>query len=49
MTLNESAQIEVNLLEQKADAWRCGVSSMAGARILDCGVKANGGIQAGLQ
>ena len=49
MTLNESAQIEANLLEQRADAWCCSISSMAGTRILDCGVKANGGLQAGLQ
>jgi len=49
MTLNESAMKCADVLVANANAWRCGVSSVGGARIIDCGGAVTGGLQAGLQ
>ncbi len=48
-TLNERAWTFADVLAQHADAWRIGVSSTAGARIIDCGGAVPGGLQAGLE
>jgi methenyltetrahydromethanopterin cyclohydrolase len=48
-TLNERAQRQADFLAMNATALRIAVQpSSQGAKILDCGVKATGGIQAGL-
>ncbi len=49
MTLNESAMKCADLLAANASAWRCGVSNVGGARVIDCGGAVTGGLQAGLQ
>ena len=49
MTLNESALHCADELAKHATAWRVGVSTIAGARIIDCGGAVPGGLQAGLQ
>ena len=49
MTLNESASICADVLTAHAAAWRCGVSTVAGARVIDCGGAVAGGLNAGLQ
>src|SRR5437763_1730144 len=38
-----------DLLASHADAWRCAVAKVAGARVIDCGGAVPGGLQAGLQ
>jgi methenyltetrahydromethanopterin cyclohydrolase len=48
MTLNEQAARLADSLQANASALRIGVSQVAGARVLDCGVAAPGGLQAGL-
>ena len=48
-TLNERAWTFADVLAQHADARRIGVSSTAGARIIDCGGAVPGGLQAGLE
>jgi methenyltetrahydromethanopterin cyclohydrolase len=47
-TLNDSAWRMADRLAADADALRLGVESVGGARVLDCGVKAAGGLAAGL-
>src|SRR5688572_22898710 len=49
MTLNESAMALADVLAARAGPWRCGVSAVGGARIIDCGGAVVGGLQAGLQ
>jgi methenyltetrahydromethanopterin cyclohydrolase len=49
MTLNESAMALADVLADHAGPWRCAVSSVGGARIVDCGGAVGGGLQAGLQ
>jgi methenyltetrahydromethanopterin cyclohydrolase len=49
MTLNESAMIAADVLAAHAGPWRCAVSAVAGARVIDCGGAVPGGLQAGLQ
>jgi methenyltetrahydromethanopterin cyclohydrolase len=49
MTLNESAMLLADELAARAEAWRCAVSAVGGARIIDCGGAVTGGLQAGLQ
>jgi methenyltetrahydromethanopterin cyclohydrolase len=48
MTLNERALAFVNRLATAADALRIDIHKSAGARVMDCGVQAPGGLQAGL-
>jgi methenyltetrahydromethanopterin cyclohydrolase len=49
LTLNERALRVADHLAANASAFRIAVqSSSAGARVLDCGIKAEGGLQAGL-
>jgi methenyltetrahydromethanopterin cyclohydrolase len=48
MTLNESAMICADTLASHTDAWRCGVATVCGARVIDCGGAVAGGLQAGL-
>src|SRR5262245_62090212 len=48
MTLNERAHALADRLVAAADALRIEVHSIAGARLIDCGVSAAGGLQAGL-
>src|SRR3954470_9002683 len=48
-TLNERAQRQADYLASNAAALRIAVTKAeSGARVLDCGVKAPGGLQAGL-
>ncbi len=47
--LNERADALADEMEDLADEIRVGVSAVGGARIIDCGVAATGGLQAGLQ
>lgn len=47
--LNERAEALADEMEDLADEIRIGVSTVGGARIIDCGVAATGGLQAGLQ
>src|SRR5579885_31589 len=47
-TLNELAARLADRMAADADALRIGVQQVAGARVLDCGVKAEGGLDAGL-
>jgi methenyltetrahydromethanopterin cyclohydrolase len=49
MTLNESAMKCADVLAANAGLWRCAVSTVGGARIIDCGGAVAGGLQAGLQ
>jgi methenyltetrahydromethanopterin cyclohydrolase len=49
MTLNELAMERADLLAAKAAVWRVAVSTVSGARIIDCGGAVPGGLQAGLQ
>ena len=49
MTLNERAMASANLLAANAECWRISISTVAGARIIDCGGAVSGGLQAGLQ
>src|SRR5437762_14047926 len=49
MTLNESAMLLADVLAAHAGPWRCAVSTVAGARVIDCGGAVLGGLQAGLQ
>jgi methenyltetrahydromethanopterin cyclohydrolase len=49
MTLNESAMACADLLAANAARWRCAVSHVGGARVIDCGGAALGALQAGLQ
>jgi methenyltetrahydromethanopterin cyclohydrolase len=49
MTLNESAMALADELESHSAAWRCAVSTVGGARVIDCGGAVAGGFQAGLQ
>jgi methenyltetrahydromethanopterin cyclohydrolase len=48
LTLNERAQRLADHLASTAGAARIAVHQIAGARILDCGIEAEGGLQAGL-
>src|SRR5690242_18954734 len=49
MTLNESAMALADVLAAHAGPWRCAVSAVGGARVIDCGGAVVGGLQAGLQ
>lgn len=49
MTLNESAMAGADVLAANAPHWRCAVSTVAGARVIDCGGAVVGSLQAGLQ
>lgn len=49
MTLNESAMRCADILAANAGPWRCAVSTVGGARVIDCGGAVAGGLQAGLQ
>jgi methenyltetrahydromethanopterin cyclohydrolase len=49
MTLNESAMAGADFLAANAAHWRCAVSTVAGARVIDCGGAVVGSLQAGLQ
>jgi methenyltetrahydromethanopterin cyclohydrolase len=49
MTLNESAMRCADVLAASAGPWRCAVSTVGGARVIDCGGAVAGGLQAGLQ
>jgi methenyltetrahydromethanopterin cyclohydrolase len=49
MTLNESAMAHADVLAAHAESWRCAVSTVGGARVIDCGGAVMGGLQAGLQ
>jgi methenyltetrahydromethanopterin cyclohydrolase len=48
MTLNESAMALADVLAAHAEPWRCAVSTVGGARVIDCGGAVAGGLQAGL-
>ncbi len=47
-TLNERSMRLIDALAADADRYRVGVSDLAGARVVDCGVTARGGLAAGL-
>ena len=49
MTLNESAMHCADMLATHAHVWRCGVSMVGGARVIDCGGAVDGGLRAGIQ
>jgi methenyltetrahydromethanopterin cyclohydrolase len=49
MTLNESAMKCADVLATNADQWRCAVSTVGGARVIDCGGAVPGGLRAGIQ
>jgi methenyltetrahydromethanopterin cyclohydrolase len=49
MTLNEEAARLADAMETRASAFRIEVSRIGRARVLDCGVRAVGGLQAGLE
>jgi methenyltetrahydromethanopterin cyclohydrolase len=49
MTLNEQAARLADALEARATALRIEATRVGGARILDCGVRATGGLHAGLE
>ena len=49
MTLNESAMLLADVLAAHAGPWRCAVSTVGGARVIDCGGAVAGGLQGGLQ
>src|SRR5207248_154527 len=48
MTLNERAHALADRLARAADVLRIDVHTTGGCRVLDCGVQAAGGLQAGL-
>ena len=48
MTLNERAWQIADRLAAEAELLRIGVHTVGGARVLDCGINAPGGLQAGL-
>jgi methenyltetrahydromethanopterin cyclohydrolase len=48
LTLNERAQRLADHVAANAAALRVAVQTVGGARVIDCGVKAEGGLQAGL-
>jgi methenyltetrahydromethanopterin cyclohydrolase len=48
LTLNERAQRQADYLAAHAAAWRIQVQTIAGARVLDCGIQTAGSLQAGL-
>lgn len=48
VTLNERAQRLADHMATNAAALRLAVQTVAGARVLDCGIKVEGGVQAGL-
>lgn len=48
LTLNERAQRQADYLAANAAAWRIQVQTIAGARVLDCGIHTAGSLQAGL-
>jgi methenyltetrahydromethanopterin cyclohydrolase len=48
LTLNERAQRLADHVATNAAALRVAVQTVGGARVIDCGVKAEGGLQAGL-
>src|SRR6516225_7215965 len=47
-TLNQRAKALADLMETDAATLRLGVHRVGGARVLDCGVQADGGLQAGV-
>ncbi len=49
MSLNEQAWACADVLALYASSWRVHVSTVAGARVIDCGGAATGGLNAGLQ
>jgi methenyltetrahydromethanopterin cyclohydrolase len=49
MTLNENAQACADLLMANESSWRVHVATIAGAKVIDCGGAAPGGLNAGLQ
>ena len=49
MTMNESAMALADVLAAHAGPWRCAISAVGGARVIDCGGAVVGGLQAGLQ
>jgi methenyltetrahydromethanopterin cyclohydrolase len=49
MTLNEAAMVYADALVANSQRWRCSVTSVSGARVVDCGGAVTGGLQAGLQ
>jgi methenyltetrahydromethanopterin cyclohydrolase len=49
MTLNESAMKCADVLAANAEQWRCAVSAVGGARVIDCGGAVSGGLRAGIQ
>ena len=49
MSLNESARVVVQSILARADALRVAEHTVAGARVLDLGIAARGGLQAGLE
>src|SRR5262245_36754181 len=49
MTLNERAAELADRMAAEADRLRVAVSTVGGARVIDCGVKAVGGLRAGLE
>jgi methenyltetrahydromethanopterin cyclohydrolase len=49
MTLNESAMACADVLAARAAGWRCAITHVGGARVIDCGGAVVGGLQAGLQ
>lgn len=49
MTLNESAMQCADALAKHAEPWRCAVTKIGGARVIDCGGAVAGGLHAGLQ
>jgi len=48
MTLNERAALLADDLINHAEAWRVGSTTVAGARVIDCGGAVPGGLNAGL-
>jgi methenyltetrahydromethanopterin cyclohydrolase len=48
VTLNERAHLLCDQMDQHADRLRIGVSTVAGARVIDCGGAVTGGLDAGL-
>ena len=49
MSLNESAMALADVLADHAGPWRSAVSTVGGARVIDCGGAVVGGLRAGLQ
>ena len=48
MTLNESAMALADVLAANAGPWRCAVSAVGGARVIDCGGAVTGGFAVGV-